>query len=228
MTQASWSLLIPALVVLAVLLLALIVAGMVVSARSSAVHFHAAYVAFAKQVGGQLVADKNIAGFLQPREVHFFHGKTQCLLAIDIELGGTSHNEHPGRTYFLRMSFDLGRETPFRCNLQPQWLPKLLSGVVRVSDAHLGWDEFDRRFIVQTNDELRAPDILHRPVQVQLMQISQAALAMSPLEAGHVTLTVEGRTVAIRMQGILDEIDQLTPFYQLCGRLFDLLAPRLP
>jgi hypothetical protein len=205
-----------------------LIAVLVMSAARLRRQVHAAYDAFAKRVGGRIVNREQLLAVVQPLEIRFQHGKSPCSLWIDVEYTGERHSDHPGMTYFTRMTFDLGRETPFTCRIEPQWMPRILAGVLRTSDVRLGWDEFDRRFVVRTSDELRAPDILHRPVQEQLLAISQAAAAMSPLEKGQVELNVSGRTLTIRMQGLLDEEQQLLPFYQLCGNLFDLLAPRLP
>ena len=204
-----------------------LIAVLLLSAARLQKQVHAAYDAFAKRVGGKIVDRDQLLGSIQPLEIRFQHGKSPCSLWIDVEYTNNAPGDNPSVKYFTRMTFDLGRESAFTCRIEPQWLPRILAGVLRTSDVRLGWDEFDRRFIVQTSDELRAPDIVDRPVQEQLLAISQAAAAMSPLEKGHVELQVSGRTLEIRMQGLLDEEEQLLPFYQLCGRCCDLLSPRL-
>jgi hypothetical protein len=201
---------------------------LVISARRNRRRVQEEYQTFAKRVGGSLRMENDPLGFSQPREVRFKHGKTSCSLWVDVELVGGGGGEHPGRAFHMRMSFDLDRATTFVCHITPQWLPKILAGVLRTSDVRLGWDEFDRRFVVTTNDELRSPDILHRPVQEQLFALSQVAVTMLPQEQGHVALAVTGRLLDIRMRGLLDEAEQLYPFYLVCGRLFDVLSPRLP
>ncbi len=210
----------PALFVLAIVML-------VISTQRSQRAVHEAYAEFAKRVNGQLIASDSFFAFGAPQKVRFQHGKLTCFLVVDIEFTGERHSEHPGRTYYLRLALDLGRPANFTCRIVPQQLPTLLAGVLRTADVHLGWDKFDRQFIVDASDELRAPDVLCRPIQEQLLALSQAAAAMSPLDNGHVALKVHDHWIEIRMKGFLDETEQLWPFYQLGGRLFDMLSPRV-
>jgi hypothetical protein len=207
------------------LVLVAVLVILVVSERRMQAGVHTAYTDFAKRVRGQMAPADSSLVLNVPREIRFQHGKTPCLLRVDIEETGQGDSSHI--LYFMRLVFELGRPADFTCRVQPQSLPKFLAGALRTSDVRLGWDEFDRRFIVEASDELRAPEVLNRPVQEQLLALSQAAAAMSPLEAGHVTLTVRDQRVEIRMKGLLDEAEQLWPFYQLGGGLFDLLAPRV-
>jgi hypothetical protein len=208
-------------------LLVFLVVTLVLSAQRSQTAVHAAYAEFAKRVGGQLIASDSFFAYGAPQEIRFLHGKTPCSLIVDVEVISNPNSDQDSRNYYLRLAFDLGRPAQFTCRIVPQALPKLLAGMLRTADVRLGWNEFDRQFIVEASDELRAPDVLCRSVQEQLLALSQAAAAMSPLDAGHVTLKVEGRLLEVRMKGFLDEPEQLWPYYQLAGRLFDLLAPRV-
>jgi hypothetical protein len=182
---------------------------------------------FAKRVQGQFVTEYRYFTSAGPGEVRFLHGKTPCLLLVDVEHTGERNSEYPGRTYYVRLLFDLGRPAQFTCRIVPQGLPTLLAGMLRTADVRVGRDEFDRQFIVEASDELRAPDVLSRPIQEQLLALREAALAMAPLHSGHVTLKVQDRWIEVRMKGFFDDSEQLWPFYQLGGRLFDLLGPRV-
>jgi hypothetical protein len=187
----------------------------------------AAYAEFAKRVGGQLIAGDSYSAFGAPQEVRFLHGKVSCSLLVDVEVTSHPHSDREDRTYSTRVRFALDRPATFTCLIVPQGLPRLLAGLLQRGGIHLGWDHFEHQFIVNASDELRAPDILCRGVQEQLLAIRQAAAAMSPLDHGHVTLEVREDRIEVRMKGFLDEVEQLWPFYQLSGRLFDLLGPRV-
>lgn len=186
-----------------------------------------AWSEFASRVGGQLDSGQPLwTG--QPHGVRFLHGKTPCALLIDVEMRPSWQNNNDSTPAdVMRLVFELGRVPQFTCDVSPRWLPQLLAGLVGTAGVRLGWAEFDRQFVVVTNDELRAPDILNRPVQQQLLALSEAARSMLPLEKGHVTLTVRDGALEIRLRGSLERIEELWPFYQLGARLFDLLAPRV-
>jgi hypothetical protein len=208
-------------------LLVFLVVTLVVSGIRSQQAVHAAYAEFAKRVHGQLIAGDHLMAFGAPREIRFQHGKTPCSLLVDVEVISHPNSDETSYKYYLRLAFDLGRPAKFTCRIVPQKLPKLLAGMLRTADVRLGFDDFDRQFIVEASDELRAPEVLCRPIQEQLIALGQAAAAMSPLDGGHVALQVRDRWIEIRMKGFLDEAEQLWPFYQLGGRLFDMLCPRV-
>jgi hypothetical protein len=218
-----------ALGLLILLPLALVAVGvlMVVSTLRSQRAVHAAYAEFAKRVHGQLIASDSFFAFGAPQEIRFQHGKTPCSLLVDVEVISNPNPDQDSRKYYLRLAFDLGRPAQFTCRIVPQSMPKLLAGMLRTADVRLGFDDFDRQFIVEASDELRAPDVLCRPIQEQLIALSQAAAAMSPLDSGHVALQVRDHWIEIRIKGFLDEVEQLWPFYQLGGRLFEMLSPRV-
>lgn len=208
-------------------LLVFLVITIVLSGHRSQKAVHAAYAEFAKRVNGQLIASDSFFALGAPQEIRFHHGKTPCSLLVDVEVISNPNSDHDSIRYYLRLAFNLGRPARFTCRIVPQKLPKLLAGMLRTSDVRLGWEDFDRQFIVEASDELRAPDVLCRPIQEQLIALGQAAVAMSPLDGGNVALQVRDRWIEIRMKGFLDETEQLWPFYQLGGRLFDMLAPRV-
>ncbi len=125
---------------------------------------------FATQVGGEAVI-RPIPFFSYPhvRAVLFSHGKTPSVLDVET-VGSGKHQRH-----FTRLTLDLGRPTAFTCQIVPQHGLSFVTRWFGGQDVRLGWDDFDNRYVVKTNDELRAPDILDHSIQLALLDLRNLA-----------------------------------------------------
>jgi hypothetical protein len=190
------------------------------------VHQHrlAQWTEFAQRVGGEVVVRPvPIFGYAAPQAVLFAHGKTPCVLDIET-VGSGKHQRH-----FTRLTYDLGRPTQFYCQLAPQYALSFVRQWFGGQDAQLGWPEFDERYIVKTNDELRAPEILDRTVQQSLLDLRKLAgqYILLAHEGGFAELTVYSGRLQIRTLGQPKNTEQLLAHAGACGRLADLLGPRV-
>ncbi len=179
---------------------------------------------FARRVGGEVVVRPvPIFGYSAPQAVLFSHGKTPCVLDIET-VGSGKHKRH-----FTRLTYDLGRPTQFYCQLAPQYALSFVRQWFGGQDVQLGWPEFDERYIVKTNDDLRAPEIIDRNVQAALLDLRKLAgkYVLLAHEGGFAELSVYSGRLQIRTLGQTKTIEQLLAHAAACGRLVDLLGPRV-
>jgi hypothetical protein len=179
---------------------------------------------FAQRVGGEVVIRPvPLFGYPMAHAVLFSFSKTPCVLDIET-VGSGKHKRH-----FTRLTFDLGRPTAFTCQIVPQHGLSFVAQWFGGQDVRLGWDDFDHRYIVKTNDELRAPDILDHEIRLALLDLRRQVGQSTPLkvEGGYVDLAVHSGRVQIRALAHPRQLDQLLAHAASCGRLFDLLAVRV-
>ena len=184
----------------------------------------AAFTDLAARVRGEVVQRKAaLWGYPIARAVVFQYGQVPCVLDVEV-VGSGKH-----RRYFTRLTFDLERFVTFQCRITPEHALSALGSLLGEQDVRLGWEEFDQSFVVKANDELRAPDILHRPVQQALLQLrsEQRRQLGFGIVVGYVDLRVQGRLVQFRTLGRPTSGEQLLAAIQSFARVFDLLSPRL-
>ena len=193
-------------------------------ARHAAQQRLAMWTPFARQVGGEVVVrPAPLFGYPEAKAILFTHGKIPCVLDIET-VGSGKHQRH-----YTRLTFDLERQTAFGCQIVPQHALSFVTRWFGGQDVRLGWDEFDERFIVKTSDELRAPDVLDRTIQTALLDLRKLAGQNLPfgLDGGYVDLVAGSGRIQIRTHGLSRTTEQLWNHYTACGKLVDLLAPRL-
>jgi hypothetical protein len=127
-------------------------------------------------------------------------------------------------TYFTRLTFDLPQPTAFLCRVYPQgsWtsLGKLLGG----QDVSLGGGPFDDQFVVKTNDEAQAREVLTSEVQESLLELKQWAQEHFGAPADW---TLEGSVVLVRVGGRLTRVEDMMAFYEHGGQVFDAVREAL-
>jgi hypothetical protein len=186
--------------------------------RASGLSFRA-YTGFAERVKGTVVSDKRWHfGPLQagPGElfvpvVKFNHCEMPARLDVEIVTGDTTEE-------YTRLNIDLPRATPFCCRIYPLGTVDWLARIMQMDeDVQVGWEEFDKQFVIKTNDGALARLAITCKVQQELLTLK---LWRRPRQTPKCPeLTILDNSLRVRIV-LLSQVENLMQFYEACGRIY--------
>lgn len=182
-----------------------------------------AYTGFAERVHGTVVSDKRwLFGPLQagPGElfvpvVKFSHREMPARLDVEIVTGETTEE-------YTRLNIDLPRPTPFRCRIYPLGTVDWLARIMQMDeDVQVGWEAFDKQFVIKTNDPAMARMAVTRKVQQELLTLKLWRRLKHRYQIPkYPELTILDTTLRVRI-GLLSRVENLMRFYEACGRIYE-------
>ena len=171
------------------------------------------------------VPDTCVFALTLPKAVLFRHRDAPAVLDLPWQGEGSS------KRAFVRLTFELPSERALRCDIRPVGLFGFLSFFVGGEDIRLGWEVFDDHFVVKTNAPAEAAIIFAPRVQEQLLELQEFADLHAPRQGigpGYFDVSLSGNRLQLRMQGVLQNAQQLMMFYQACSRIYDLITAGQP
>lgn len=184
----------------------------------------AGYRAFAARFDGHVHTKPDLPfGGEEVGSVVFMHGGEPCVIDPEVVRRGKYTDE------FTRLVFRLPEPTDFHCWMTPTGLLSFVTALHHGEGTPLGWDAFDKEYVVRANDEGRLREVFDRRAQELMLEMKRFAREHQPPRTGggSAELRIEGRTLQFRMRGFLFHEEVLAAYYGLGARLFDHLAPRI-
>ncbi|MBI3854699.1 MAG: hypothetical protein HY293_03295 [Planctomycetes bacterium] len=161
-----------------------------------------AYQRFAESRGGEL---HNRQLFQSPK-VSFVHHGARALLSI-YESGDSSGTLHTQLTYTVPEGW------PHRLEVFPQRGPE--GGLSTPNDLRIGDEEFDRRFIVKSNEERFAREYLDGAARQAMEDLRNL------LRNDRILVSINSSRLMVRKESVISGVDDLAVFADLAGRLHD-------